>query len=200
VTKVIVGERNGVYPGDGEVKKPMALESINTLIAEHRAVAKVLDQLEGLIDDFLTNAEVPDAAKQSLGSISDFLAQDLVLHIRKEDHGLFPVLERYLPRHQGPIAVMLFEHQDIAQSFQGLQQGVSELDQHPSAGGPAAAKIRDEGRRLIQELRTHLFKEERVLFPFAETHLSEAEDQEIVEQFRKIATKPPVADTARKTA
>ncbi len=178
----------------------MALESIGTLIEEHRAVEKALDQLEGLIDDFLTSAEVPDAAKQSLGEISDSLAKDLLLHIQKEDHGLFPVLERYLPRNQGPIAVMLYEHQDISQVFQGLQQGVGELDQHPSAGGPAAAKIRDDGRRLIQELRSHLFKEERVLFPFAETHLSEKEDQEIVAKFRVLAAKPPGIGAARETA
>ncbi len=174
----------------------MPLQSIDTLLGEHRAVSEVLDQLEGLIDDFLMNAEVPDAAKQSLGNVADFLARDLVLHIRKEDHGLFPVLERYLPRNQGPIAVMLFEHQDISQTFQGLQQGVSELDRHPSAGGPAAAKIRDDGRRLIQELRSHLFKEERVLFPFAESHLSEAEDREVVESFRQITGPSPTGKNA----
>jgi hemerythrin-like domain-containing protein len=94
----------------------MALQCVETLIAAHRSVEGVLTELENLIDDFLANAEVPDTAKQALGSISDFLAKDLVLHIRKEHYGLFPALERFLPLEQGPITVMLHEHAEIARA------------------------------------------------------------------------------------
>lgn len=170
----------------------MALRSVDILVAEHRAVENILQELEGLIDDFLTNTEVPDAAKQALGNISDYLARDLALHIQKENQGLFPVLERYLPREQGPIAVMLHEHQEITQAHLDLRKGVGELDQHPSTGGIAAAHIRDHGRWLIQELRSHLFKEENMLFPFAEARLSEEEDQEIVKTFQGIGAQPQV--------
>jgi len=174
-------------------EETMALRSVGILVAEHRAVENVLKELEGLIDDFLTNTEVPDAAKQALGNISDYLARDLLLHIQKEDHGLFPVLERYLPREQGPIAVMLHEHQEITQAHLDLRKGVAELEQHPSTGGSAAAQIRDYGRWLIQELRSHLFKEENVLFPFAEARLSEEEDEEVVKKFEAIGTQRHVA-------
>jgi len=121
----------------------MACRSVEILLSEHRAVEKVLEELEGLIDDFLTNPEVPDAAKQALGNISDYLDRDLTLHIQKEDQALFPALERYLPRAQGPIAVMLHEHEEIAQAHRELRQGIAELEQHPSTGGNAAAQIRD---------------------------------------------------------
>jgi hemerythrin-like domain-containing protein len=170
----------------------MALRSVDILVAEHRSVETVLEQLEGLIDDFLTNAEVPDAAKQALGNISDYLARDLVLHIQKEDRGLFPVLERYLPREQGPIAVMLHEHREITQAHLDLRKGITELEQHPSTGGIAAAQIRDHGRWLIRELRAHLFKEENILFPFAEARLSEEEDQEVVKKFEAMGTEAQV--------
>ena len=165
----------------------MGLHSVKILIDEHRAVERVLDELEALIDDFLTNPEVPDAAKQSLGNISDYLGRDLVLHIQKEDHRLFPALERYLPREAGPLAVMLHEHEEITQEYSSLRRGVNDLDQHPATNGAAAGLIRDHGRRLIQELRSHLFKEEHVLFPFAESRLSEEEDREIVEKFQALA-------------
>lgn len=178
----------------------MALRSIDILIAEHRAVENVLRELEGLIDDFLTNAEVPDAAKQALGGVSDYLARDLLLHIQKEDHGLFPALERFLGREQGPIAVMLHEHQEITQAHQGMREGVADLDQHPSTTGRAAAQIRDQGRWLIQELRSHLFKEEHILFPFAETRLSEKEDQEIVKKFEALAAAPRIDEQAQRGA
>jgi regulator of cell morphogenesis and NO signaling len=168
----------------------MALRSVEILVAEHRAVESALGQLEGLIDDFLTNSEVPDAAKQALGNISDLLSRDLALHIQKEDSGLFPALEKFLPREQGPLAVMLHEHREITQENQALREGVADLDQHPSTAGRAAAQIRDHGRWLVQELRSHLFKEEHILFPFAEARLSEEEDREIVEKFQAIASSP----------
>lgn len=168
----------------------MALQSIAVLVAEHRQVERVLAELEGLLDDFLTTAEVPDASKQALGDIADFLARDLALHIKKENDGLFPALERFLLREAGPLAVMRDEHQDITRSYQGFSDGVSNLDQHPASGGPAAARIRDHGRALLRELRTHLFKEERVLFPFAEGHLSEEDDRRMVEKFEEIVANP----------
>ncbi len=175
----------------------MALRSVEILVSEHRAVENVLAELEGLIDDFLANPEVPDAAKQSLGNISDFLARDLILHIRKENEGLFPALEKFLPRQQGPIAVMLHEHEGITRAHLGLREGVADLEQHPSTGGSAAARIRDNGRRLIQELRAHLFKEEQVLFPFAEARLSEQEDRDIVKKFEALVAAPPLQEPAR---
>lgn len=178
----------------------MALRSTEILIAEHREVEKVLTQLEGLIDEFLVNSEVPDASKQALGDITDFLARDLVLHIKKEDHGLFPALEKFLPREAGPLAVMLDEHLDITRSYLGLRDGVAQLDEHPLTAGRAAARIRDNGRQLIQVLRAHLFKEERVLFPFAEGHLSEEDDREIVQKFDEIVANPPLCEHARQKA
>ncbi len=165
----------------------MALRSVDILIQEHRAVERVLETLEGLIDDFLTNPEVPDAAKQELGDISDYLARDLVLHIQKEDQGLFPALGKFLPSNEGPIAVMLHEHREIDQTHRELASGIAELEEHPSAGGKAARQIRDHGRCLIQELRAHLYKEERVLFPFAENRLSEEDDRQILEKFESLA-------------
>jgi regulator of cell morphogenesis and NO signaling len=168
----------------------MALRSVEILIAEHRAVETALEELEGLINDFLTNSEVPDAAKQALGNLSDFLSRDLALHIRKEDDALFPALEKFLPREQGPLAVMSHEHREITQENQALRDGVAGLAEHPSTAGQAAAQIRDHGRSLVQELRSHLFKEEHVLFPLAEARLGEKEDREIVARFEAIASNP----------
>jgi len=168
----------------------MALRSVEILIAEHRAVEKALQELEGWIDDFSTNSEVSDAAKQALGNLSDFLSRDLALHIRKEEEALFPALEQFLPREEGPLAVMFHEHGEITGENQALREGVAGLDQHASSAGQAATQIREHGRSLIQELRSHLFKEERVLFPFAEARLGEKKDREIVEKFEALASNP----------
>lgn len=162
------------------------MRSTEILVAEHREVEKVLAELESLIDEFLTSPEIPDASKQALGDIAEYLGGDLILHIQKENDGLFPALEKFLPREAGPLAVMLDEHEEVSRSFLGLRGGVAELAEHPSTHGRAAARIRDNGRLLIQVLRAHLFKEERILFPFAEGHLSEEDDRQIVQKFDQI--------------
>jgi hemerythrin-like domain-containing protein len=175
----------------------MALRSIDILVSEHRAVEKAITELEGLIDEFLVNSEVPGVSKQALGEIADYLSRHLLLHIEKENQALFPVLEKFLSPEAGPLTVMLDEHLQIARSFCGLRGGVLELDQHPATGGPAAARIRDHGRTLIYELRNHLLKEERVLFPFAEGHMSEEDDRWIVERFEEIVSNTPDCEHAR---
>jgi len=175
----------------------MPLRSIENLLAEHREVEKVLADLEGLLDDFLTNAEVPDSSKQALRDIADFLARGLILHIKKEDDGLFPALEKFLPRGAGPLAVMLEEHREITQLYLGLRDGVAGLDQSRATSAPSAVRIRDNGRPLIHLLRAHLSKEERILFPFAEGHLSEEDDRRILEKYDEIVAHLPAGEQTR---
>jgi hemerythrin-like domain-containing protein len=165
----------------------MPLHCIENLIAEHREVEKVLVELEGLIDDFLTTKEVPAESLAALGHIAEFLSRDLVLHIQKENDALFPALSRFMPLEIGPLAVMRGEHEEISDSFRGLLEGLAHLKCCSTTDSSGAGEVRDHGRALIQVLRAHLFKEEHVLFPFAESRLSPEDDRLILERFEEFA-------------
>jgi len=169
----------------------MPLRSIEILVAEHREVEKVLLRLEEAMDEFLTVTELPPASVQLLDEIARSLDRDLSLHIQKEDSCLFPVLHNYLPAGMGPIAVMMSEHELISAAFHGLTEGVGKLKSCPATNSPGACEVRDHGRELIHLLRSHLMKEERVLFPFAEEHMTGAEERAVLAHFEKLASGAP---------
>jgi regulator of cell morphogenesis and NO signaling len=164
----------------------MTLRSIETLVGEHRQVEEVLEQLEGRIDMFLTSAEVSADSQGEFKEIVNFLERDLGLHIRKEDEGLFPKLQRFFPPGMGPLVVMDMEHRQAERALAGLGEGVQGLDGAPASNGPAAAQVRDHGRMLVRVLRSHLMKEEQVLFPLADARLTAVEDEEILTKFNEI--------------
>lgn len=164
----------------------MPLRSTEILIAEHREVAIVLGELESLIDEFLTVEEVPESSREALAEIAEFLSRDLAMHIRKENRGLFPALEKFLSTEAGPLAVMLDEHEEITPPIRELCRVVEDLARFRSTSGPAAARARDQGRLLIDVVRSHVRKEERILFPFAERCLSAEEDQQILKKFAEL--------------
>jgi len=168
----------------------MALHSTEILLAEHRQVEAVLSQLETVVDRFLTSPQVSDESQKDLKGIVKFLASDLALHIRKEDEGLFPKLQRFFPPGMGPLAVMDMEHREAEKALRGLTAGARRLTAEPASNGAAAAQVRDCGRGLIGVLRSHLMKEEQVLFPMAAANLTAADDAEVVKKFEAISSSP----------
>ena len=165
----------------------MPLRSIEILRAEHRAIEKALVELEGLIDDFLTDDEVPEASRQAFHRLADFLAHDLLIHIMREDVGLLPSVEARLSETD---ARLLDDHEEITRSYHGLLAGIRELGRQPATADPPAIRIRDFGRALIEELREHQCREERTLFPLVENLLTEQDDEQIVARFKDIAARP----------
>lgn len=164
----------------------MAWRCIEILVGEHRQVEGVLEQLETRIDQFLTTAEVSAESQKEFQEIVKFMEKDLETHIRKEDEGLFPKLQRYFPPGMGPLVVMDMEHRQAEQALAGLREGARGLEASSAANGPAAGLVRDHGRTLIRVLRSHLMKEEQVLFPMAGARLTVAEDEEILAKYNEI--------------
>lgn len=162
----------------------MSLKSVEILIAEHREADKVFDELETVIDECFMTPDIGESARQSLARISEFLDKDLAAHIKKEDEGLFPSMARFLPKDSGPIAVMMEDHQDIADFGQRVKEGAESMTRKSSA--EAAARIRDSGMSLIRIFRLHMMKEERILFPIAENLLSSEDDLAVLHKFEEI--------------
>ncbi len=168
----------------------MTLRSTGILVGEHRQVEKVLSQLEAVIDRFLLFPQVPGDSQKELQGIVKYLEVDLSLHIRKEDEGLFPKLQRFFPPGMGPLVVMDMEHRQAEEGLRGLAIGTKQLASETASNGAAAAKVRDYGRGLVRVLRSHLMKEEHVLFPMADANLTAADDAEIVKKFEEVTSSP----------
>lgn len=87
-------------------------------------------------------------------------------HHGKEEGLLFPALEATgMPRDQGPIAVMLYEHQQgralarrMAEALDGARAGDAE----------AQATLRNAAMGYVNLIRGHIQKEDHVLFQMAD--------------------------------
>ncbi len=128
------------------------------LAREHRAVEQLLDRLERLLAR-------PHRTEQEIRETFALIRRDLALHLRKEEEAYFPALERYLPREAGPIRVMLFEHEQLQRLQETFPEGAEEF---------------------IAILRSHIQKEDGVLFMIADNNFSEEEQRQVLERMQEI--------------
>ena len=130
------------------------------LILDHRAVARIVSDLEKLLDVESTDT------KELQGEVAK-LQLALEDHARFEEHVLFPRLEHNLGSNEGPLAVMEAEHSLISALFGQIES---------SRGG----KIATLTRTLTSLLIRHFIKEEQDLFPIADKLLGDVE----IDEFR----------------
>ena len=154
-------------------RKPEAVELFSsdhqTVLGKLEMMDKIFFQLE---DD---PASLREADLDFLREIIGIFDTELVVHFQREEKVLFPVMERYVPRDMGPIAIMLEEHVKIFEAIDKFKEDVNGLI---SAGGPSEEAIEDmlyNARSLIETLRSHIDKEENLLLPMAESHLTQPE-------------------------
>lgn len=95
-------------------------------------------------------------------------------HHGKEEQHLFPALERHgIPQEAGPIGVMLREHEE----GRALVRAIAEGDDRQAA---------EAIRAYVALLRTHIDKENGVLFPMAEHVLPETEQRGLLRAFEAV--------------
>lgn len=150
-------------------------DSIAIFYEEHEAVEEQLRRLEQMLP-----APEPAGMNAVIGS----LEADLDHHLAHEEQALFPLLERYLPRDRGPIAVMLLEHAELRQRVGNLRRAFDAWRRKAEAregGGAAHAGklLTAAARQVIELLRMHIAKEDQILFPLARRFLSAAEIAEL---------------------
>ena len=136
---------------------------------EHRIIERALHALDGMCQKLEHSEPVPP---QALSQVVDFIRifADGCHHKKEETH-LFPTLERNgVPREGGPVGMMLYEH-EMGRAL------VAEMDQaakaYQAGDAEAADRFVQAGRRYIQLLTQHIFKEDNILFRIAEEALDD---------------------------
>jgi len=130
---------------------------------EHRHILAVANAMEVLLRD-------ADAGRWDVDAFADCvtfirLFADACHHGKEEDL-LFPELEKGgLPREQGPIAVMLHEHQQ-GRAFARHMAG--SLDGARAGDHKARATLRNAAAGYVNLIRGHIMKEDNVLFQMAD--------------------------------
>ena len=156
------------------------LQCTQILIAEHREAERHLIRLQTSIEDPEPLQSGSIQPNETPSQLAEAFRSHLELHIRKEEHGLFPLLEKIFPGEASPIVVMSKEHDKITEGYQMLLLNLSEPDwQRSAVQGASLSKSSRSIRFLLQVTLAHFWKEEEILFPAAELHLTKEEDRYI---------------------
>jgi hemerythrin-like domain-containing protein len=104
-----------------------------------------------------------------------------VCHHTKEEESLFPELEkRGFPRHMGPIAVMLMEHEMTRQIADRMEGSAREYLKTGSS-----EKLVADITEYIEHVTRHIWKENNRLFVMAEMRL-QGESEQITKSLNSI--------------
>jgi regulator of cell morphogenesis and NO signaling len=162
------------------------IDPIEELLKEHKDVVGELEVLEAHLRQ-LEKKITPekDDVEKLMGWLATF-EKHINLHIDKEDNVLFTALEKYIPRHGGPLAVMEMEHRGVESHIEKFQQGLKEgILLQPGTLNPFC----ENGFAMIDLLQAHLGKEEMILFPMANNVLTADEKNGISEKFQVLNSK-----------
>ncbi|TAL59996.1 MAG: hypothetical protein EPN88_16535 [Bacteroidetes bacterium] len=106
------------------------------------------------------------------------------LHHAKEENLLFPALEQKgFSTRQGPVAVMLFEHEEGRNFVKGITEN---LELFKNANKHAIDGIFQNMLGYAELLRNHISKENNILFRMADNAFTDIEQQQLLEQFKTV--------------
>jgi hemerythrin-like domain-containing protein len=145
------------------------------LMDEHRVIEQVIGCVEKMAeladgDAFLNT----DHASQAVEFIRHFA--DHCHHAKEEDQLFKLMFARGFSPQQGPIAVMLAEHEEGRRHVRGMDEAIAAYTHGDSA---ALGQFALHARSYAELLRAHIVKEDFILYPMADEAFSEA-DQELL--------------------
>jgi iron-sulfur cluster repair protein YtfE (RIC family) len=134
---------------------------------DHQRLDEILADVVCMVDD----GEL-ERADYNFGDFDKGMAR----HIRMEEGALFPAFEARSPAGAHPVAVMQREHRLIEAALGEMRVAL--------ACGKAAA-FRDAHARLVEVLRAHNVKEERILYPAIDRALGAEERADFIARMRR---------------
>lgn len=160
----------------------LAVYATQELRNEHEGIKVALAVLDRMADQVEAGQSVN---LDDVDQIIDFLKTlaDRCHHGKEEDL-LFPALEKVgVSREQGPIGVMLAEHDHGRAHISAMTDALAGLREGDPRAGTAFATA---ARGYVRTLGDHIEKENNVLFVMAERQLSPEEHAGLVEGFERI--------------
>jgi hemerythrin-like domain-containing protein len=158
------------------------MKATEILMSEHRLIEKVLNTLEIAIQRIEDGVSIrPGLFLDAVDFIRGFADG---CHHKKEENVLFVAMaNRGIPVEQGPIGAMLADHELGRQYTRQMQSAAERLE----AGETGASQdLALYAGAYIELLRTHIFKEDRVLFPMAERALPLSEQESVAMGFEQV--------------
>jgi hemerythrin-like domain-containing protein len=148
---------------------------------EHKIILKVLDAVR---HEAQVIADTGKLNPEKLDKILDFFRVFVDrCHHGKEEEYLFPTMEkRGIPPDKGPIPVMLHEHAGGRNTVKAISAALARVRQGETTATEAVAA---NLAILDEHLRSHIEKENEILFPMADKIFTPEDQQALVASFEK---------------
>ena len=145
---------------------------------EHKVIERVLAVLQKLTTKPVENSL--DSWKKALDFLSHFADQ---CHHFKEEQVLFPAMEkRGIPRDEGPIGMMLMEHEEGRSYVRSMLAAIALVEAKNEA---AKEVLIDYAKAYLRLLKDHIQKEDEILFRIADDVISPDEQKELLRSFEE---------------
>jgi hemerythrin-like domain-containing protein len=156
-------------------------KAIDRLMEEHEVILKVLGSLETLADVLEKGERVERGTIKKYAELLRNFA-DKCHHGKEEDQLFVKMIEHGFSKKDGPLAVMLQEHETGRAHVRTLM-AIGEKS------GPLSAEESQEviknARSFAELLQSHIVKEDRVLYGMAEKVIPAQEIEKMAEDFEK---------------
>lgn len=149
-------------------------EGLSLLVNEHGPLRERLESLFSLCQRIDAEEEKATVMEELVREVVDF-SSNLEFHSVREEDILFRMMEVYLGKNGGPIAVMEYEHEQAngyINSFLSIAKNGSQSNED---------MIQNSGliKNAYHTLLDHFMKEEQVLYPMAEKLFSDEEKERL---------------------
>lgn len=172
------------------------MNPIQVLMDEHQRIESVMKRLSSWSRGLAGGEQ---DARSELAEFVEFIQSFTdTLHHGKEEEILFATMvERGFSRQQGPIAVMLSEHAE----GRALTATLRVLSECPAPWTEEErSKVVRASRAFVDLLVAHIEKEDQILYPMAESRLSDTDWDEISRRFELFESDAKNAELRRKIA
>ena len=158
------------------------MRSTDELMQEHRVIERVLAVIDAAAEAREKGGDLPPTFIPTVVHFVRNFADRC--HHGKEEDNLFPAMQRRgIPGQDGPIGVMLVEH-DRGRKY---VRDMEEAGKRFATGDASALKVAlDNAIGYSGLLRQHIDKEDNILYKMAERVLTEADDKELVQRFEEV--------------
>jgi hemerythrin-like domain-containing protein len=144
---------------------------------DHEYILRLIDVMECITETSAPNAEDLESVVDLIRNYADGL------HHAKEENMLFPLMaEKGFSPYQGPVAVMLHEHNLGRAYVKGIADNIPGYKEKQQS---ALALIKENMQGYIDLLRNHIDKENNILFRMADNVLTAGEQQSLLEKFEE---------------
>jgi DUF438 domain-containing protein len=149
------------------------------LVAEHEMIERAMDIMRRELEKLPQGQVDQFAMRRTLDFLLEFGDR---IHNTKEEKWLFPLLtEKGIPE-DGPIRVMLMEHENERALLADMMQKTTELPGMPT---PEKALFKQAGLQYLEIRADHIWKENDVLYAMGRRDFSEQDNTDLVEAFNQ---------------